>query len=395
MIYLPLANLLHHKLRSVFNILGIGIGICMLLTLAGLARGSLHEIADRWEAVDAGLVLYPKHSDLATLTGHGISDKWPEILTREHADLVRRATPVFFCSMKLGGQDQVAACVDRGDFGVLTKGFDIIEGRLFAPKLSWDALERKIEQRDEAEGGSTGITEKDLAENGWLELVIDTRLARAGGYRLGQEATAAGHCWTIVGIVEEGVLKRVFAPRRSAQFILSSPGWSSVVFLKTAPGVSAAGAVRKLADKNVLPIAEQRKVLLEKFGILFHYVDAVNAVALVIAFLFIMDTLYAMVLQRTRDIAILKASGASSAFIVRQILGESILLTSAGAVAGIAMSFAAAWGIETFRPLLTVRITWEWIVAGLGLALAGAVLSALYPAWRATRVDMLEALTYD
>ena len=47
MTYLPLANILHHKLRSVMSALGIGIGICMLVTLSGLARGSLFEITLR------------------------------------------------------------------------------------------------------------------------------------------------------------------------------------------------------------------------------------------------------------------------------------------------------------------------------------------------------------
>ena len=52
MAYLPLANIMHHKLRSALSALGIGIGICMLVTLSGLARGSVYEIAERWEATE-------------------------------------------------------------------------------------------------------------------------------------------------------------------------------------------------------------------------------------------------------------------------------------------------------------------------------------------------------
>lgn len=59
MAWLPLANILHHKLRSVLSALGIGIGICMLVTLSGLSRGTLSEVADRWDAVDAQLIVYP------------------------------------------------------------------------------------------------------------------------------------------------------------------------------------------------------------------------------------------------------------------------------------------------------------------------------------------------
>ena len=57
---LPLANLLHHKLRSVLSALGIGMGICMLVTLSGLSRGSLFEIAERAESVNADLIISPR-----------------------------------------------------------------------------------------------------------------------------------------------------------------------------------------------------------------------------------------------------------------------------------------------------------------------------------------------
>jgi putative ABC transport system permease protein len=124
-------------------------------------------------------------------------------------------------------------------------------------------------------------------------------------------------------------------------------------------------------------------------------VDAVNAIALVIAFLFIMVTLYTMVLQRTREIAILKSCGASDAFLVRQVLAESLLLTGAGLAAGVALSFLAAWAIQTLRPLLTVTITWRWIAIAAVAAAAGAVAAGAYPAWRATRVDVGEALTLE
>ena len=51
MAHLPLANLMHHKLRSLLSALGIGMGICMLVTLSGLARGSLFEVAEPHDRV--------------------------------------------------------------------------------------------------------------------------------------------------------------------------------------------------------------------------------------------------------------------------------------------------------------------------------------------------------
>ena len=82
MAYLPLANILHPKFRSVLNALGIGMAICMLVTLGGLSRGSLLEIAQRWESVSADVIVFPKGSgDGATLrSGSLLNDKYAELI---------------------------------------------------------------------------------------------------------------------------------------------------------------------------------------------------------------------------------------------------------------------------------------------------------------------------
>ena len=62
---------------------------------------------------------------------------------------------------------------------------------------------------------------------------------------------------------------------------------------------------------------------------------------------------------------------------------------------GLVLSFAAGRLIETLWPLLTVLVTWHWIVIAAIVATAGATISAAYPAWRAARVDMVEALAWE
>ena len=95
---LPLANILHHKLRSFLAAVGIGIGVCMLITLSGLARGSLHEVADRWESVDADLIVTPAgwgHQFSARI-GSGVPDAFVDRIRIDYADTVQTVVPVFF-----------------------------------------------------------------------------------------------------------------------------------------------------------------------------------------------------------------------------------------------------------------------------------------------------------
>ncbi len=403
--YLPLANILHHKLRSALSALGIGVGICMLVTLAGLSRGSLSEIADRWESVDADLIVLPRGwgENASDKSGSALPDRYAERILQAHPQIVRRVVPVFTWPIRLAGQDHTAVGVDSAQWEFLSGGRKLQAGRLCDPQ---GRFARWLDEKLLTTGGKSDqvleLTERDLSdpEHDGLELVIDARLAKAGGYGLGQTVEVANHRWTIVGIAPTGVMARVFLPRRTAQYLFGNGDVtkSSLMFVKLAEGVDIGPAARALAattGQDVVPLSRYRGMLIEKFGIMFVYVDAVNAIALIIAFLFIMVTLYTMVLQRTREIAILKSCGASDLFLLRQVLAESLLLTGAGTAAGVAMSFLAAWLIQAARPLLTVTITPHWIAIAAGAALAGATVAALYPAWWATRVDVAEALTLE
>ena len=230
-------------------------------------------------------------------------------------------------------------------------------------------------------------------------MIVDTRLARAAKLDIGDEVYAAGHHFRIVGIVPAGAMARAFVPRATAEYLFNGRlGRFTLLFVKLREGVrvgAAAEAVRQTRRLAAVALDEYRGMLVERFGIMYTYVDVVNAVVLVVAFLFILVTLYTMVLQRTREIAILKSMGATGGFILREVVAESLILSAAGAAVGAAAAPLAGAGIEAVRPLLTVQIGWTWIGVAALAAAAGGAAASLYPAWCAMRVDMLEALTLE
>ena len=136
-------------------------------------------------------------------------------------------------------------------------------------------------------------------------------------------------------------------------------------------------------------------MLLSRFGVLYLYVDAVNAVTLIVAFLFVLVTLYTTVIQRTREIALLRSMGATRGFVLRQVVCESLILTLCGAAGGVLLAFPAGAGIEAIKPFLTVTISPRWILLAGAVAVAGGLTAAAYPAWRAASVDITEALRLD
>lgn len=392
---LPLANIMHHKLRSLLSAVGIGIGVCMLITLSGLAGGSLFEIAERMESVDADLIIVPRGlaDDTVTFSGVGLSEKLGDYVVREHADTLDRAVPIFTWSMNIGGAAHRATGLHPRDWDVLTNNAPLRGGRLFDPGGEFAAW---IEQRLLA---GQAPTAEELAEHGGLELVIDSKLAQAAGLDVGDRVRSNHHEWTIVGVVPAGVITRVFMPLRTAQYLFGTGDITkcTMIFLNLADGADAASArvaVRDDIGQDVIFVSSYRDMLASRWAPMFTYVNIVNAVALTIAFLFTMTTLYTMVLERTRDIAILKSCGAGRAFVVWQILAEALILTAAGLVIGLGLSLLADRAVERFT-LLTIDLSLRWMVIATLAALAGAVVSSLYPAWRATRVDMAEVLTYE
>jgi putative ABC transport system permease protein len=125
------------------------------------------------------------------------------------------------------------------------------------------------------------------------------------------------------------------------------------------------------------------------------FINVVIGVAVCIGFIVIFQSMYTAVMERTREIGILKSMGASKGYIVGLILRETALLAVVGILVGVALSFAARAGIINRFPTLRVRVEQAWIVRATVIALIGALLGALYPAYRAAQKDPIDALAYE
>jgi putative ABC transport system permease protein len=105
--------------------------------------------------------------------------------------------------------------------------------------------------------------------------------------------------------------------------------------------------------------------------------------------------MYTAVLERTREIGILKSMGASKLTIVDVILRETAVMALAGIVLGIAATFAVKLLMAHFFPTTNFEITGLWLLKAAGIAFVGALGGALYPAWIAARKDPIDALAYE
>jgi len=399
MLALPVANLLHHKLRSFLCAAAVGIGVAMMVVQLSLSHGMLDEVADRMQSVDAELIVLPENTSVIFSGGAMFSDKYRDIIESEQLDgtpLARKAIPVFLDTIRLGGQQQRMFGIDPADMVAFLGHRALEAGALFEGG-------REFKRHTERLRGSGKRYDPEAVAPAVLgrgcELVIDTRLARAGAYDVGDTTTIYDHEFTIVGIVESGVAGRVFAPIHTMRHILNGGvPWSSMFFVKLADPSRAEEAADALAARLHTKVElkdSYGRLLADSFHQVYLYINIASAVALVVCFLFVMLTMYTLILQRTREIGILKSLGASRRYLLGIAVAESVLICLGGTVFGIGLSYLARWVIEWLMPLATVHIEARWLAAAVVVGLVGGAASALYPGYRAARLDPAVALAYE
>jgi len=121
----------------------------------------------------------------------------------------------------------------------------------------------------------------------------------------------------------------------------------------------------------------------------------VIGVSLVIGFLGIFQSLYSAVMGLPREIGILTSMGASKFYIINVILRETVVLAFAGIAVGIAVSLMARVGIQQRWPLVHIDQSGVWMLRATLIAVVGATLGAVYPAYKAAQKDPIDALAYE
>ncbi|MDH3494415.1 MAG: FtsX-like permease family protein, partial [Acidobacteriota bacterium] len=107
--------------------------------------------------------------------------------------------------------------------------------------------------------------------------------------------------------------------------------------------------------------------------------------------IFVLLSMYTTITERRKEIGILKSLGASKPFVIRVIEGEAFVIGMLGVLSGLAVSFGASLLIETLYSL-PFRFSAFWIITAIIIAIAGSLIGALYPAWRASNIDPVEVM---
>jgi putative ABC transport system permease protein len=121
----------------------------------------------------------------------------------------------------------------------------------------------------------------------------------------------------------------------------------------------------------------------------------VIGIGVLVGFLIVFLSMYTAVLERTREIGVLKALGGSPGFILNILLRETVLLALVGSALGVLMTYGTRWLIMTLVPAMIQAIVPDWWPIAAGISVLGALCGALYPGLKAARHDVIDALAYE
>ncbi|MDI3280392.1 MAG: ABC transporter permease [Bacillota bacterium] len=394
---MALGSLRVNKLRSALTLLGIIIGVASVIVMISIGVGAERRV--RGEVSSLGVNLLWVQVDWSR---KDVRNGRFRPLTMEDVQLLQRSVPALRAvapdtvrSYEVSRPGRTETATVNGTTAPFAeiRGLNVAQGRFLVEE---DSLFRR----------RVAVLSSDLAEKLFGPLPA-----------LGQEIKVAGRYFTVVGVMEKAAQSfinddttgemTVYLPIETMQTVLTGHrgGDVEVIFAQAASPEEALQAARHMEEVlrrkygreykyRVESLDKQLEVIGRVAQVFTAILAGIGSISLLVGGIGVMNIMLVSVAERTREVGIRKAVGAQRSDILRQFLIEAVVLCLVGGAAGIALGALGAQLVASLAKW-PAAVTWESILLAAGFSTAVGIVFGVYPAYKAARLDPVEALKYE
>lgn len=389
-----LASLAFSRVRTLLMLLAMSIGVAAVVVLTAIGNGARHYVVDQFSSLGTNLVIVvPGRAETAGGAATTLVGETPRDLTLDDArsllrgDALRRMAPF-----------------NLGEIAVSYRGRE-----RQAPLLGSTAALLPIHHLEMARGSFLPEEDMEIARPVCVLGATISRELFGRQNPLGEMVRLGGFRCRVIGVLASqgrslghDTEELVVVPVAFAQMLLNTEGLFRILVEAREPEsiprlkdfILDTIARRHYGEEDIT-IVTQDSVLatFERIlGALTLSVAGIAAISLVVAGILIMNVMLMAVAQRTGEIGLCKAIGASRRQIMVLLVTEALLLSAVGGLLGLAIGLAGSRLARSLYPELSAGPPSWAMVAALGTALATGLIFSLLPARRAARLDPIQAL---
>lgn len=394
MLDIALKNIFRHKVRSFLTILGIAMGIGLVLALGSIGEGLNQQISQRFGSVGAVI-------DVRDASDNNVG------ISQDAID-------------ELQGWLEIESVVPVGNYRI-TRGFGgfrggEFEGRAFfgggGPSAMLTFTGVNPDDQDYLIGEEINTEEGsrlDSSDEGNTVVLLGHSIAESQNLNVGDEIqydrrtnqTTETYYFPVIGIIEEtgdsSIDNSAYVPLKTMQEIEDDDRITSLK-VKVIDVSIVENVTQKINDQvedvratSFLTIVRQIESTLQTVQLAVY---SIGIVSIIVGGLGIMNTMIMSVMERRREIGVMKAIGATTTMILTQVLQESAFMSFIGGFSGLLLGYFSA-GLISQYTTFTAILTPELMAVGLGFSIILGMGAGLYPAWSASQLDPIEVLRYE
>lgn len=389
-------SLLANKLRSILAMLGIIIGVAAVIAMLAMGSGAQKQIMDRFAAMGTNLLtIRPGQRG-----SHGVVSGTQQNLTLEDAlSIANEVKDITMVAPGIQGSVQLKYLnknTRTNAYGTSSTYFairnmEIERGRAFSEGDADRAARVAVIGPTAAENvfGENDPLNEVVKVNGINFKIIGITKAKGDGWGSPDDRIIIPYTTAMQQIFGTDYLRGIDVQANTEATLDKVQADVTALLRKLhrlQPDVADDFEIRNMAE-----IRDSANQVTSTFK---YLLGGIAAISLLVGGIGIMNIMLVTVTERTREIGIRKAIGATEENILAQFLAESVIISGLGGVIGLGLGVGISKMIPKFSPMTTLV---DWSSAFLAIAVAGiiGIFFGFYPAWRAARLDPIEALRHE